>query len=88
VFTEPLPRNGLHNPIVPLLVCVLLRNSCFCGSAILAWGKYTTVSYDLKDEHVRKVRRSSGKTDGQGLLLEMLEEVAAVDMIINLQSSG
>jgi hypothetical protein len=26
VFTELLPRSGLHNPVVPLLVPVLLRN--------------------------------------------------------------
>jgi hypothetical protein len=43
VFTEPLPRSWLHNPI-PLLVRVLLRNSCFCGSTVLAWGKYATIS--------------------------------------------
>jgi hypothetical protein len=43
VFTEPLPRNGLHNPVVPLLVRVLLRNGCFCGSTVLAWGKYAAI---------------------------------------------
>jgi hypothetical protein len=44
VFTEPLPRSALHNPVVPLLVRVLLRNGCFPGSTVLAWGKYVTVS--------------------------------------------
>jgi hypothetical protein len=38
VFTEPLPRSGLQNPVVPLLVRVLLRNDCFCGPTFLAWG--------------------------------------------------
>jgi hypothetical protein len=42
VFTEPLPRGGLHNPAVPLLVRVLLRNRCFCGSSDLAGGTYAT----------------------------------------------
>jgi hypothetical protein len=35
VFTELLPRSGLHNPVVPLLVRLLRRNGCFCGSAVL-----------------------------------------------------
>jgi hypothetical protein len=43
VFTEPLLRSGLYNLVVPLLVCVLLRNGCFCGSTVLAWGKYATI---------------------------------------------
>jgi hypothetical protein len=43
VFTEPLLRSGLHNPVVPLLVRVLLINGCFCGSAVLARGKYSTI---------------------------------------------
>jgi hypothetical protein len=43
VFTESLPRSGLHNPFVPLLVLVLLRNGCFCGSTVIAWGKYATI---------------------------------------------
>jgi hypothetical protein len=43
VFTEPLPRSGLHNPVVPLLVRVLLRNGCFCCSTALAWDKYATI---------------------------------------------
>jgi hypothetical protein len=38
VFTEPLVRSGLHNPVVPLFVRVLLRNGCFYGSTVLAWG--------------------------------------------------
>jgi hypothetical protein len=46
------------------------------------------VSYDLKEELVRKLRRSSGKTDGEACLLEMLKEVTAVELNINLQSSG
>jgi hypothetical protein len=45
VITEPLSRRGLHNPVVPLSVCVLLRSGCFCGSTILAWGKYATLLY-------------------------------------------
>jgi hypothetical protein len=36
VFTELLPRSGLYNPVVPLLVRVLLRKGCFCGSTFLA----------------------------------------------------
>jgi hypothetical protein len=67
---------------------VPFRNSCFCDSTVLALGKYTTISYDMKEECVRKLRRSSGKTDGKAWLLEMLKEVATVDLIINLQSSG
>jgi hypothetical protein len=43
VITETLPRSGLHNPVVPLLVRVLLRNVCFCGSTILVCGKYATI---------------------------------------------
>jgi hypothetical protein len=43
VFTEPLPRNRLHNPVVPLLVRVILRNGCFYGSTVLARGKYATI---------------------------------------------
>jgi hypothetical protein len=42
VFKEPLPRSGLHYPTVSLLVRVLLRNGCFCGSTVLAWGKCAT----------------------------------------------
>jgi hypothetical protein len=38
VFTEPVPRSGLHNPVVLLLVRILLRNGCVCGSTVLAWG--------------------------------------------------
>jgi hypothetical protein len=45
VFTKPLPRNGLPNPVVPLLERGLLRNSRFCGSIVLAWGKYATVLF-------------------------------------------
>jgi hypothetical protein len=54
VFTESLPRSWLHNPIVPLLVCVLLRNGCFCGSTVLAWGEYTTIPI-----HNRALTRNS-----------------------------
>jgi hypothetical protein len=43
VFTEPLPGSRLHNLVVPLLVCLLLRNGCFCGSTVLAWVKYATL---------------------------------------------
>jgi hypothetical protein len=49
VFTEPLPRSGLHNLVVPLLVRVLLRNSCYCGSTVLAWSKYVTIRYAVYD---------------------------------------
>jgi hypothetical protein len=42
----------------------------------------------MKEEHVRKWRRSPGKTDGEAWLLEILKEVAAVDLIINSQSSS
>jgi hypothetical protein len=40
VLTEPLPRNGLHSPVVPLLVRVF---GCFCGLIVLAWRKYAKV---------------------------------------------
>jgi hypothetical protein len=43
VFTEPLPRSGLHNTVVPLLVRVLLINGHFCGSTLFACGKYATL---------------------------------------------
>jgi hypothetical protein len=43
VFTEPLPRNGLNDHVVILLVHVLLRNGCFCGSTVPAWGKYAAI---------------------------------------------
>jgi hypothetical protein len=44
VFTEPLPRSELHNPIVPLLrACI--RNGCFCGATVLAWSKYATIVF-------------------------------------------
>jgi hypothetical protein len=36
VFTEPLSRRGLHNPVVPLLVR-------FCGSTGLARSKYAII---------------------------------------------
>jgi hypothetical protein len=42
VFTEPLSRSGLHNPVVPLLVSILLRSGSLCDSAVLAWDKYST----------------------------------------------
>jgi hypothetical protein len=41
-----LPRSGLHNPVVPLLVLVLLRIGSFCGSTVLTWSKYATVIYE------------------------------------------
>jgi hypothetical protein len=44
VFTEPLPRIGLHNPVVPLLMGVLLRNGCLCGWTVLARDKYATIA--------------------------------------------
>jgi hypothetical protein len=57
VFTEPLPRSGLHTPVVPLLVLVLLRNGCFCGSTILACGKYAKLlfrnTYCYKRDYTR-----------------------------------
>jgi hypothetical protein len=37
-FTKPLPGSGLHNPVVPLL-----RECCYCGSAVLASSKYATI---------------------------------------------
>jgi hypothetical protein len=43
VFTEPFHISGLHNPVVPLFVRVLLRNGCFFGSAVLAWVKYAKI---------------------------------------------
>jgi hypothetical protein len=43
VYTEPLPRSGLHNPVVSLLRRALLSNGCFCESTILAWSKYTII---------------------------------------------
>jgi hypothetical protein len=43
IFTKPLPGSGLHNPVVSILMRVLLRNGCFRGSTILAWGKYVTL---------------------------------------------
>jgi hypothetical protein len=43
VFIESLPRNGLHDPFFYCCVNVLLNNSCFCGSTVLAWSKYATI---------------------------------------------
>jgi hypothetical protein len=43
VFTEPLPRNWLHNPIFLLLRECILNNGCFCDSTVLAWSKYATI---------------------------------------------
>jgi hypothetical protein len=47
VFTEPLPKTRLHNPVAPFLR-VLLRNCCLCGSTVLAWSKYATVYIFMK----------------------------------------
>jgi hypothetical protein len=54
VFTEPLPRSGLQNPVVPLLVRVLRRNGCFYGSTLLAWGKYATIFFSVRENILTK----------------------------------
>jgi hypothetical protein len=37
-------ETGCITPLVYCCLCVLLSNGCFCGSTILAWSKYTTIS--------------------------------------------
>jgi DNA-binding IclR family transcriptional regulator len=48
VFTEPLLRSGVHNPVVPFFVRVLLRNGCFGGSTVLARSKYHAIPTSLR----------------------------------------
>jgi hypothetical protein len=38
-------------------VHVLLRNGCFCGSTVLAWSKYVTISREATAGRKKKWKR-------------------------------
>jgi hypothetical protein len=50
VFTEPLFRNGLHNPVV-LYLRALPGNGRCLQSHLLATGPHTTVLLSIRNEH-------------------------------------